>query len=178
MPTTAPDNNSGYATGRYASPEQQRIYTERMEGYVERRNAEWLDRWTDKTTGEVPVGVKELCNVFRADGHLAKWAVANGLLHPDSVPEGGIKHRQIGRLTGIVYCRSHEDRKAIANELRRYIDDLEMAQITVLHHKHPELFDQIEGRWVVAPKDCVHDWEWLRDGGHRCKLCHGEWRPI
>lgn len=125
-------NGSGHGRGIYASDEQAAIYLERMRSYLARRNAAWLDRNTDMATGEVREGVGELCNPWRADARLAEWAVATGRLDPATVPDDGIKNRQIGRLTAVVYFRSEEDRRALAKELERYLDEIEAALMAEL----------------------------------------------
>lgn len=138
---SAPDNNSGHATGRYASPEQTAAFLEKMDAYLDRRNGEWLDQWTDEITGECPDGVKELCNRWQADNHLVKWAVQTGRLDPASVPDDrGIKHAQVGRFTAIVYHRSKAERIALTDELARYMDELARLQTEALRRRHPELF--------------------------------------
>lgn len=141
------DNGSGHGSGKYAPEEQAEAYIAKMGEYVNKRNAAWIDRWQDDQTGEVPAGVKDLCNIWQADGHLAKWAVQTGRLAEGSLPDDGkIKNRQIGRLTAIVYHRSKGDRIALADELARYIDEQERRQAEKLRREHPALFgDADEG---------------------------------
>ena len=164
-----PNNGSRHGSGAYASPEQSRLYRERMEAYLDRRNAEWLDRWTNPHTGEVRRGIKELGNVFQCDNHLVNWAIRHGLLDPRSIKPDGLQHRQIGRLTGLIYFRDERHHRALALELAAYLDGKQREQIDRLREG--------PGRWVVVPRDCVHDWEWLDTGGHRCRGCGGEWQP-
>ena len=132
------DNGSGHATGKYASEEQTRVYMEALDGYLDKRNAAWFDRWTSKQ-GEVPEGLKPLCNHFQADNHLVKWAIALGLIAPGSVHESGPKAGQLGRLTAILYHRP--ERKQLAQEMARYVDEQERVALQVLQRKHPELFE-------------------------------------
>lgn len=131
----APNNGSGHGRGQYASPAQVKAYLANMRRYLAERNQRWLDRWQDRATGEFPEGVKELCNDWRLDGHLCKWAIANGWLDPASMPEGGIKNRQIGLYTAILYFRSEDGRRAIAFEAKRYLDELERRQELELQRK-------------------------------------------
>lgn len=144
------DNRSGHATGKYASPEQTRVYMEAMEGYIGKRNAKWLDGWQDEMTGEIPDGVGELCNKWQADNHLIKWAVKTGRLDPASVDEHGARNRQIGRFTAIIYHRSTTEREALAKELARYIDEEARMQGEMLRKKHPHLFGEADD---PAPDD-------------------------
>ena len=129
-----PNNGSGHGRGQYASPVQVQTYLKNMEKYLRDRNAAWLDRNTD-AHGNIREGVKELCNRWQADGHLVKWAIANGWLDPASMPEGGIKNRQIGLYSAVVYHRNEEGHRAIAFELRRYFDELEWRQSADLERK-------------------------------------------
>lgn len=125
-------NDSGYRDGVYASPEDSAEYRRLMEGYLDRRNAAWLDRWTDPKTGEVRKGVKDLCNPWQLDGHAVKWAIANGLLDRRSIKPDGLQHRQIGRLSAIVYFRSARHHRDLAFELARYLDERESQQLAKL----------------------------------------------
>lgn len=118
-------NGSGHGTGLYASEQQRQDYLSRMGDYLARRNAAWLDRNTDWMTGEVREGVRDLCGLWVADSHLAEWAVRTGRLDPSTVPRDGIKHRQIGRLTAVVFFRSEEDHRALARELERWLSAVE-----------------------------------------------------
>lgn len=142
---TAPDNQSGHATGRYASPEQTEAWRQRLEAYVGKRNAAWLDRWTDELTGEIPAAVRELCNIWQADNHLLKWCRETGRLDPASGREEGQTNRQICRFTAIVLNRSRADEVALTKELARYIDELERRQTELIRSKHPELFGELDG---------------------------------
>lgn len=167
-------NDSGHGSGMYASQQQTSEYLDRLRAYLDKRNAAWLDRIQDKHTGEVPDGCpSEIANLWRCDGHLAKWAINRGLLDDRSIKPDGLQHRQIGRLTAIVYWRSEQDHRALAMEMKRYLDAIEAE----LMARHAHEINGLDGRWVVVPKDCVHDWEWRGDGWHRCRLCFGEWKP-
>jgi hypothetical protein len=143
-PTGSPlalDNGTGHGKGQYASPEQTETYCTAMESYVDRRNAEWLDRWV--VHGETPDGLSELCNRWQADNHLVKWARETGRIQVDAgTAERGVQNRQIGRYTAIVYHRSKSDREAISRELRRYIDELAERQTEKLKAQNPSLFGE------------------------------------
>lgn len=137
-----PQNNSGFGRGQYASDADAEKYKQKMSAFLAERNARWVDRWT-KSGGEIPDGVKDLCNLWQADSHLAKWAVETNRLDPASLDEHGkVKNRQIGKYTAIVYMRSKADQKALGAELSRYLADQESRQLDVLRSKHPELFDE------------------------------------
>ena len=129
-----PNNGSGHGRGQYASKDQVKTYLERMESFLGRRNAEWLDKNTD-ACGNIREGVKELCNRWQADGHLVKAAIAAGWLDPASMPEGGIKNRQIGLYSAVVYHKSEAGHRFIAFELRDYLDRLEREQLESLERK-------------------------------------------
>lgn len=147
------NNGTGHGSGKYADPGKVASYLTAMKGYVDKRNQQWLDRWS----GKEPEGLKELCNHFQADGHLAKWAEQSGMLSPGSVPEGGLKNRQMGQLTAIVYHSSQNDRKAIATELAGYIDKQEQIALSKIQRQNPSLFP--------AEDDEVPD---LKDGPTTC----------
>lgn len=119
-----PNNNSGHGRGQYASPSHVREYMQAMETYVAKRNAAWLDTWAE-ADGSIKEGVKDLCNIWQADNHLAKWAKETGRLDANSFDERGVKNRQIGLYTAIVYHRSKDDRRALTKELARYLDEKE-----------------------------------------------------
>lgn len=149
FPRPAPaDNGSGHATGKYASPEQTKLYRDKLETYLRDRNARWIDRWQDHITGEAPEGAKELCNLWQADNHLVKWAIETGRLDRASMPDDrSTKNAQICRFTAILYHRSTDERRALTRELDRYIDEQEARQGELLRAKHPHLFgDQDESQ--------------------------------
>lgn len=133
-------NSTGFGRGQYASPEQTEAYLAAMEGYIDKRNAKWLDQWT--VHGETPDGLKELCNRWQADNHLVKWAKETGRLEidPGTIERGGVQNRQIGRYTAIAYHRSTEDRRALAKELERYVDSKAADQNVIIRAKNPHLF--------------------------------------
>lgn len=135
---SAPDNNSGHGKGMYASLEQTTVYLKALDDYLAKRNAAWLDSWAKG--GEMPEGVGDLkVSRWQADNHLVKWAVETGQLAAMDVTEG-VKNRQIGRFTAIVYHRSTDDRKAIAQEMRRYLDEQCDRATDRLRRERPELF--------------------------------------
>jgi hypothetical protein len=137
------DNGTGNGNGKYASEAQTISFMTAMTGYLDKRNGAWNDRWTDKRTGEIPDGVKEPVNRFQADNHLAKWAVEQGLLAPGSVPDGGLKPNQEGRVSAIVF--HSPNRKRITSELARYYDVKEQETLGKLQKSHPQLFDPADG---------------------------------
>ena len=77
-----------------------------MRAYLEKRNAQWLERWQNPATGEFPDGIKkDLINEHQADNHLVKWAVETGQL--DAAIKGdSVQARNRGRFTAIIYHRS------------------------------------------------------------------------
>lgn len=159
-----PDNGSGFGKGIYASPEQTKVYAEALDAYLAKRNAAWLDSWS-RAKGEVPAGVADLdCNRWRADNHLVKWAVETGRLAAMDVTEG-VKNRQVGRFTAIVYHRSTEDRKALANEMKRYIDGMVERAMDRLRRERPELFEdasqepETEAEEIADADDGYQPWE-------------------
>ncbi len=132
------DHQTGHGSGKYASPDQTAEYLAKMESYLDERNSRWLDRWS--RDGEVPDGVKDLCNRWAADKHLLKWCIDTGRLDP-AIDVDGLKNAQIGRYTAIVYHRGKDDRKALTRELSKYIDEIEARQTEAVRAKHPELFE-------------------------------------
>ena len=137
-----PNNNTGYGHGMYASPEKTAEFLKKMDGYIEMRNAKWLDRWT--ANGEAPKGVQPvLCNQWQADNHLIKWAVATGRLAEMDTSQGA-KAAQRGKFTAVVYHRSPEDQKALGKELAKYMDEQERLAMDKLSREHPELFEPEE----------------------------------
>ena len=79
---------------------------------------------------------------------------------PESVPEGGLKNNQIGRLTAIVYHASTKDRAALARELRDYLEVCEGRAVEKMQKEHPELFpDDSDGEHGDAyePEDAATD---------------------
>lgn len=141
-----PQNDSGYGRGQYASPDQIKTYKEKVEAYLAKRNAAWLDKWTGKD-GEVPNGCKDICNLFQADGHLLKWAVETQRLDQTIIPDEA-KMRQLAAYVAIVWHRDEASRKAVGLELKRYCDEQEARQTDVIRAKNPEMF---------APQDEVID---------------------
>lgn len=129
-----PDNGSGYGRGQYAAPEQVAVYLERMSDYLLQRNMAWLD-WNTDEHSNLTEGVRELCNVWQADDYLVGAAIRAGWLDPASMPDGGIKNRQIGLYSAVVYFRGEEGRRFIAFELKRLLDRLEVEQETELARK-------------------------------------------
>jgi hypothetical protein len=78
--SSAPDNNSGYGRGQYASPEQVEAYSRSIRGFVEAKNAQWLDEWTNEDG--VADGIGELLRLPQMTGHLLKWGLRTGRLEP------------------------------------------------------------------------------------------------
>ena len=118
-------NSSGHATGMYASLAETDSYLRAMRAYLEKRNAQWLERWQDRTTGEFPDGLKkDLINEHQADNHLVKWAVETSRLDP-SIKGDSVQARNRGRFTAIIYHRSTVERRALTRELARYCDEQE-----------------------------------------------------
>jgi KaiC/GvpD/RAD55 family RecA-like ATPase len=74
------DNNSGYGRGQYASPEQVEAYSRSIRGFVEAKNAQWLDEWTNEDG--VADGIGELLRLPQMTGHLLKWGLRTGRLEP------------------------------------------------------------------------------------------------
>jgi len=152
------DNNSGFGKGMYASPEQTEVYAKALDDYLAKRNAAWLDSWAGEN-GEIPDGVKGIdCSRWQADNHLVKWAVETNRLSPMDV-ESGVKHRQIGRFTAIVYHRSTEDRKALTQEMKRYFDTQVERAMDKLRREKPELFNDPEPDGVDEVDDGYADFE-------------------
>jgi hypothetical protein len=115
------DNGSTHGKGQYAPPEQQEHYKTALTKFLRDLNAAFIDMHTDKDTGEIAEGVpNEVVNLFQMDGHLAKHCKETKLLPNVVIPEGGIKNRQIGAYTAIVYFRSGEDRTKLVAEAKRY----------------------------------------------------------
>lgn len=142
------DNGTGHGSGKYASPGQVASYLKAMNAYLDKRNQQWLDRWNGREVD----GLKELCNQWQADGHLAKWAEQAGMICQGSTPVTGIKERQIGAFTAIVYHASPEDRKAIAMELAAYLDRQEEIALKAIHRRQPTLFDPIDTSPETEPE--------------------------
>lgn len=138
-PPEPPKNNSGYGRGQYASPDQIKEYKDRVQAYIDKRNAAWLDKWTGED-GTIPDGCRDLCSLFQADDHLLKWAVETQRLDSSIVPEQA-KMRQLAAYVAIVHHRSEEDRKAVGVELRRYCDEQEARQLDVIRRKNPHMFE-------------------------------------
>lgn len=146
-----PDNGSGTKTGQYATDEQRRAYLDALEGFLRARNAEWLDYWTDRQTGEIrpeivqgPKRWSEPLNVFQADGHLLKECLKRGLLDRRIVPDDA-QVRQLGGYTAIVYHRDMELRKWLGAEMTAYARR-ELAELAeVIYTRFPDLRPDGEG---------------------------------
>jgi hypothetical protein len=158
----APDGSPGEARGKpalpapadkpgdYATQAQIDAYVKGLNALLANRNAAWVTRWADPRTGEVPKGVaKEVCNSWRADNHLVKWAVETGRLDPAIKPDG----RRIGYYMALLY-HQEEGKKAMKAELRRYHDELAQAEEERLRSKRPELF-----AGDAQEDDQVDDWD-------------------
>lgn len=152
------DNQSGFASGMYASEEQADVFLRAMDGFLGAENQKWLDFWSLKCDGEIPKEVKEVCNRHQADNHLIKWAMETGRLDPQCVDDRGLKNRQIGRFTAIIYHRDKESRGALARELRRYVEEQTDRQMEGLKIKRPDLFvDDTEEEDTDAALDGMTD---------------------
>jgi hypothetical protein len=69
-----PQNNSGHASGQYASPEQIDAYRVAILDFCRDRNARWADEWADER-GELPEGIKEIVHPHQLTWHLMKWSI-------------------------------------------------------------------------------------------------------
>lgn len=137
---TAVTNGTGFGSGKYAAPEDQASYLTAIEGYLEKRNSTWLDRWTKKG-GEIPEKLTpHLSTIAQADDYIVKYCESVGMIAPGSRPEGGIKHAQIGRLAAIPFVRSTEECNKIKRELKSFLDRQEAIATEALQKNHPELF--------------------------------------
>ncbi len=141
------DNQSGHGSGKYASAEQAAEYVSKMEAYLEERNSRWLDRWSGKTVSSL----KELANIWQLDNHLVKWAMQTGRLDANSAPESGVKNRQIGLLTGVVFGRGKGDRNALGLEAKAYLDQQEQRALEKLAKDQPELIEAVDSEAVCDP---------------------------
>ena len=150
-------NNSGHATGMYASEEQTATFLTAMRAYLEKRNAQWLDRWQVPDTGEYPRAIaKDLINEHQADNHLVKWAVETGQLDP-AIKGDSVQARNRGRFTAIIYHRSTAERRALTRELAHYCDEQERLQTEKLRRLNPELFEREPGEDDVLSEDEAMD---------------------
>jgi hypothetical protein len=135
-----PNNQTGHGHGMYAPPAQVEAYTKAMVDYLDKRNAKWLDRWTGDGQA-VPEGLRDLSNRWECDNHLAKWGKETGRIEIDAAAaREGIKTRQVGQYTAIIYHRSREDRMALSKELERYLDRKAEDQEQVIRARNPHLF--------------------------------------
>jgi hypothetical protein len=107
-----PQHDSGYGRGQYASPEQTKVFNDAVRGFIDRKNAEWLDRWTGPH-GLITDDAGELMNGFQARGHLCKWAIETGQFDQSLTLEA-IKGDNASKYLAIIYSRSQADRKALA----------------------------------------------------------------
>jgi hypothetical protein len=153
-----PDNKSGTKTGQYATEEQRRAYLDALEGFLQARNAEWLDWWTDGATGELrlpmdgPKRWGEPLNIHQADGHLLKECLKRGHLDPRIVP-ADVKVRQLGGYTAIVYHRDLELRRWLGAEMNAYARR-ELAELAeVIYARHPDLRPEDERDPGPEPED-------------------------
>jgi recombinational DNA repair protein RecT len=131
------ENNSGNATGQYASDEQAKAYLSECWEYAARRNAAWLDMCQRAGGGTMPEGTRDLiANDWQMDGHLLKWAIGQGLLDPASAERGSRNHNK-GKLVAIPYHQSPKLRNDIKRELVVYLDDLERKERDRMARLHP-----------------------------------------
>jgi recombination protein RecT len=130
------ENNSGHATGQFATDEQAKTYLAECWSYCAKRNAAWLDQCT-QPGGEIWPGTKDLITSdWQMDGHLLKWAIGQGLLDPASA-EKGIRNHNKGKLVAIPYHQSPKHRNDIKRELVVYLDDLERQERDRMARLHP-----------------------------------------
>jgi hypothetical protein len=159
-------NNTDYGSGKYCSPQEALVCLEAIKNYRDTRESQWLDRWTNSATGEIPDGLKELCpRDFPIDDHLAKQAVKTKRLAQDCMDTTGLKYAQEGRLTGILWHRSDEDRAWLEREMKLYFDELERTATDALLRVHPDLFAEDKAEEapvavVVAKPEAAPMSEW------------------
>lgn len=131
-----PDNGSGHGSGAYASPIQVQTFRKAFTSWLERRNAEWLDKWANAHTNEWPNGLKaEPVNYWQAKGHMLKWAIQTQRLDPVTEPEK-TAHDKVEKLLALVY---HRDRRSFGVEAEHYYEAQAELAIAAWREKHPEL---------------------------------------
>jgi hypothetical protein len=137
-------NNTDFGAGKYCSLEEGVEALRVIAEYRDARESQWLDRWTNTATGEIPDGLKELCpmRTYPVDNHLAKQAVKTRRLAQDCMDMSGLRPYQEGRLTGIIWHRSDEDKAWMNREMKLYFDELERTATDALLRVHPELFSE------------------------------------
>jgi GH24 family phage-related lysozyme (muramidase) len=150
-----PSNDSGHASGQYASPEQIRAYLDALRSFCERFVARWLDTWTDhggvhSVIESGPILWREPLNVHQADGHLLKACVEAGHLDRRIVPENA-KARQLGAYVAIVYHRGPELHEWLVAELNAYARAQHEHVLGVIYERHPELRPADDGDQPTAP---------------------------
>jgi len=144
-----PQNNSGHASGQYASPEQREKYLEGLRGWIATQNAAWVDSWQNATGActldgrDLPKACVEPMNIHQVDSHLLKWCVETGRLDQRIVPED-TKVRQLGQYVAIVYFRDKREQQAIGQEMKRYAKEQFERRREDVYRKCPDL---------MAPED-------------------------
>jgi hypothetical protein len=130
LPPPAPrgphPNESGYKTGKYASPQQIAAYLKAVSEFCVDRNAEWLDSWCTPS-GELAEGVRDLLHPIQVTRHHLKWAAATGRLSDIGLtvdPETGkltekTSSEQDKALVAVVFAREPE---AVAAEAWAYYE--------------------------------------------------------
>jgi hypothetical protein len=119
-----PQNNSGHKTGQYASEEQVEAYRRATIEFCREKNAEWIDRWTDRQ-GEIAEGIKELLHPIQMTHHLLKFCLRTSrlaelpmTLDPETnLPTEKVSSEQAKRYVAIVFAREPE---VIAEEAQEY----------------------------------------------------------
>jgi phage RecT family recombinase len=164
-PRNLGSNGTDFGVGKYCSPQEALVCLEEIKNYRDARESQWLDRWTHHATGEIPEGLKELCpRVFPIDDHLAKQAVKAKRLAQDCMDMTGLKYSQEGRLTGILWHRSDDDKAWMEREMKLYFDELERTATDALLRVHPELFSEEKTEEapvaVVAKPESAPQSEW------------------
>ncbi len=136
------DNGSGHKSGKYASDEAAETLKARYKQYLAKREAKFLDGLTPEG-GEIPPELGRYpVNIFGLDGHMAKWCAKVGIIAEESIPEGGIKYAQIGKLTGLGFER---DEPGFLREVKRYVDSEEAMTKAKLARKRPDLYPPADG---------------------------------
>jgi hypothetical protein len=146
-PATAPaiDNQSGYGSGKYASPKDTDEYYRRLGMLVEKALARWHDRWPNDVLSLMPKSVQDPVNTYQCNAHLLKWCVETGRLDAHIVP-ADVKTTQNAKFVAVVYMRDSE-RAALRREIDRYVAEKLERAAEAIYRQHPEL----------APDDVCND---------------------
>jgi hypothetical protein len=103
----------------------------------------WLDRWTDRETGEIPEAVKEPCNKFQLDNHLVKEGIRLGYIKKESLPEGKWSPQHYGLATAALIFGPHK--AWLKAEIEGYLAKCDVMTEAALRKSNPELFDPADG---------------------------------